>query len=165
MISPGICQCEIKLQAFMLMFMFMQTFMFRSLCTVCQLQWLLYGVFNNCAQWSYCHFQPKWCYDCTNLTLMKNKTKPQGVEERCSFCVTASGCRFNSQLYRMLLVWPVLEEENTRWLSLLPRQTEALSHWTQVCVYHSLADSKHRHWGCTEEWCLPHIPVCCLGFC
>lgn len=30
----------------------------------------------------------------------------------------------------MLLVWPLLEEENTGWLSLLPRQTEALSHWT-----------------------------------
>lgn len=70
---------------------------------MCQLQWLVYGVFNSWAQWSYCHFQPKWCHDCMNWILMKNKTKPQGLEEWCSVCVAASGGRFPSQLYKCCL--------------------------------------------------------------
>lgn len=164
MISPGICQHEIKLQAFMLKFMFMQTLMFRSACTVCQLQWLVCGVFNSWTQWSDCHFQPKWCYDCMDLTLMKNKTKPQGLEERCSVCVTASGCRFSSQLYRNAACVASRGGGKHRLAvsaSQSNRNPESL-HRAQVCVYQCLADNKHMDWRCTEEWCLPHICVCVL---
>lgn len=60
--------------------------------------------------------------------------------------MTASGCKFKSQLYRMLLVWPLLEEENTGWLSLLPSQTEALSHWTGTRFVCTTA------WQTTNTW-------------
>lgn len=95
-----------------------------------------------------------------NCILMKSKTKPQGLEERCSVCVAASGCRFPSQLHKCCLCglsW----RRKTQAGCLLPSPTEALSHWTGTRLVCTSAWRQQTHglkllWG--EMW--PHIRVC-----